>query len=253
MSGLARSRVVQSRLGFSIWLPDGWRVVEEVEEAEDLAEEARAQFERWQAGWSSSLSREDRELIAWGSEVGAPHLISLVEGLEPSGRAPLEAHIGLAVTVRTHRDPEASRAARALMLLMELDQRRHDSIRAEPLGLLTAWLRAESKEDPGSPDIEISRYQFRRPLDAISFYEAAKPSQWDLVQGNRPSHTFSIDEMEAVRFYCQFAIEPVRRALLYFAAANDTGWRFDCWAEASQFDRLKPILIEIAKSFCRSR
>ncbi|MGD0168029.1 MAG: hypothetical protein ABSC51_12210 [Gaiellaceae bacterium] len=253
MPDLARGHVVQSRLGFSIWLPDGWRVVEEVEEAEDPAEEARARFERWHASWSSSLSREDRELIAWGSEVGAPHLIGLLEHREPGGLAALETHIGLAVTIRTHRDPEVSRAGRALMLLTELDQRRQDSARVEPLGLLTAWLRIETAEDQGLPDIEISRYRFKRPLDAISFYEAAKPSQWDLAQGNRSSHTYSIDEMEAVRFYCQFAIEPARRALLCFAAVNDTGWQFDCWAEAPHFDRLKPIFIEIAESFRRSR
>jgi hypothetical protein len=58
--------------------------------------------------------------------------------------------------------------------------------------------------------------------------------------------------MEAIRFYCQFAGEPARKAFFYFAAADTIGWQFDCWADTSHFDRLKPIFIQITESFQRS-
>jgi hypothetical protein len=244
--------VIESSLGFSIWLPDGWEIAEVLEEAEDVAKEAKAEFERWRTAWMSNLSQEDRELITWGSEVGPGRLLSLLEGLEPNGRAVIEAGGGLSViTVNTYSDPEASRAARAFVLLTVLSERQKDSLRTEPLELLTAYLRIES-EDPGSPEIEISRYQLKRPLDAISFYAASKPSQSALSQGKRPSHVYLIDGMEAIRFYCQFAGEPARKAFFYFAAADTIGWQFDCWADTSHFDRLKPIFIQITESFQRS-
>lgn len=243
--------LIQSKLGCSIWLPKGWRVAEEIEEAEDPAEEARARFERWHTKWWSGLSTADQELVAWAGEVETAHLTGLLERLEPTGRAPLKMPDVLAAAVPTYHDPEASRAARALFLISYLEERRQDSLRAEPLGLLVAWFRAESTEQAGAPEIEVSRYQFKQPLDAVGFYQAAKPSRWDLVQGNRPNRTYSIDGMEAVRFYCQFKADPGRKALCYYAAANDTGWQLDCWAEARQFERLKPTLIQIAESLRR--
>ncbi len=250
----ATGSVIQSPIGLSLWLPPSWSVAEENEHEEDPAQEARDLFELWHESWWESLSGDQRDLVSWAREIGKERLSQTLEGKEPTGFVAWEyaAALGGYMSVAEYSDPEANRAVRALILLLKLEQQNEDVTRAQLLGTRVAYLRAESPAEPGTPEVEVARYRFRQPLQAIDFYEAAKPSRTVLLWGTRPSTTYKIDGMDAIRFYALYTDKPLNlKVVFHYAVAGETGWEISCWGDEQSFEILKPTFLRIAESLHR--
>lgn len=87
-------------------------------------------------------------------------------------------------------------------------------------------------------------------MTVVELYKAEKPEVDNLLSGIRPKQTFTVDGMEAVRFYCLWRdIESAQFAT--YAVDGLAGWVIDCRSNANDDFRLRPLFQRIISSFHR--
>jgi len=213
-------RVVTSQeLEFSLWLPACWHVDSEDNSVIDLGEEAQSRYKEW----LSFLEHRDfkKEYRSLRKELGDT-IIPFEEFMRNENRE---------IEFRNERWQEK--------LLVKMGQ-----------GFQVGYWSAISSEEEALPLVEVVKFHFREPMTSVEFYKAEKPEHDNLSSGNRPKQTFTVDGIEAIRFYCIWRGGDDAQFSTYMAHGL-VGWAIDCWRKVEDHFSLRPLFQQVVSSFHR--
>jgi hypothetical protein len=223
-AALSGSIVTSKALGFTIWLPTKWRVLDDngdYEEEENWATvEAQLRKARTEYYSYEELNRRYKILRKELED----DIISFEEYCEQ------ERH-----------EEEWSEESFDKELALRRKLRRCSGY----------WLTQPEHENIA---VEVSKFELREPMSSEELYLLQKPGQKNLQWGTRPHRHFSVDGMDAVRFYCIWTWTGVgwnEHQFSTYMAEGLTGWVIDCWSEVMKKDDLKPLFERIISSFKR--